>query len=223
MKPLLIVTNPRAIPDCMQAFAALTVDVAYLRAMPLKHACDAANRVIDQHPEYTHALICADDCIVTQFAVDAVTDALAAGHPAVTGWCRLDRTHTLANLTSEPLRGGAPTVESYTFTPVGDILDGPELAITHFMGMSLTGMSRDMWQRFPLGCYGTERAGWSSDFHLSARLRDAGVPMLAARDGYVDHVKEVWMRADRAPDKALLVGRRNPEVVWQHAPKKAAA
>jgi len=55
---------------------------------------------------------------------------------------------------------------------------------------------------------------WATDHHLSGRLADDGVPMVAARDGFVTHVKERWMHGDRDPAKRLLVGSMPQEVVW---------
>lgn len=216
---LVLVTNPRAIPECMEAFAALRTHVAYVRGMADPAAMAACNEVIDAAAEFTNVLVCADDCIVTQAAVDAVVELLDGGHPVATGYCNLDRAHPLVNLSTTPLVDDAPSQGAYTFPSLAQVAGWPLRDYpTYFVGMSLTGMSRDMWRRFPLGCY-TNRAGagWSSDYHLSLRLNRAGVPMVAARDGWVDHVKEVWMRADRAPEKRLLVGEIPAEVVWQCA------
>lgn len=219
VRPLLVVTNPRAIPECMDAFRALTVDVAYIRGERLPGACARFNDLVGAHPEFTHVLVCADDCVVEQAAVDAVVGLLEDGHPAATGWCRLDRTHPHANITIGPIRGDVPVEDAYDWWLADAVRSHRDPVVpTGFMGMSLTGMSREAWLRFPLGCYtNAEGAGWSSDFHLSRRLRDAGIPMAAARDGFVAHVKEAWMQADRAPEKRLRVGEVPSEVVWQCA------
>jgi hypothetical protein len=97
-----------------------------------------------------------------------------------------------------------------------DVVGYPdEVVPTHFMGMSLTGMTRDMWLRFPYGCFTDRRPhGQSSDFHLSARLRDAGVPMVAARSGEVQHLKEMAMQGTRfgPVQHPWLVGNVEPSV-----------
>ena len=148
--------------------------------------------------------------------MDAVLALLDEGHPAVTGWCRLDRTHPLANVTRYDLHGNTPFVGAYSFYKAAEIeaADKPYL-FTGFMGMCLSGMSRDLWLRHPMGVFGELDVGWSSDFYLSMRLRDAGVPMVVARDAYVDHVKETWLKLDRAEDKRLLIGELPREVIWQ--------
>lgn len=85
---------------------------------------------------------------------------------------------------------------------------------THFVGMALTGMSRDMWRRFPLDGWQHRGVMWATDHHLSQRLADAGIPMVAARDGFIDHVKERWMEGDTDPRKRILIGSMPKEVVW---------
>jgi hypothetical protein len=74
-------------------------------------------------------------------------------------------------------------------------------------------MPRDLWRQFPFGAFGGPSSSWASDFHLSHRLRDAGVPMVAARDGYTEHLKERWLELDRDPRKRLLVGERPAQVI----------
>jgi hypothetical protein len=74
-------------------------------------------------------------------------------------------------------------------------------------------MSREMWREFPFGAYGSASQAWSSDFHLSRRLRDARVPMVAVRDGYVTHCKEQWNKLDRGEGRQLLVGIEPADVV----------
>jgi hypothetical protein len=40
------------------------------------------------------------------------------------------------------------------------------------------------------------------------RLRDAGVPMVAAREGMVGHLKKRWNTVDNTPGRELLVGKQ---------------
>lgn len=218
MRPLLVVTHPRRIPECVDAFRVLTCDVAYISGMHMPAVCRSMAAIVDEGG-YDAYLVCADDCVVTQAAVNAVVDVLEDGHPAATGWCRLDRGHGLVNLTRGPLTGDHPVEEAYDFYPYREVADHPrEIVPTGFMGMALTGMAAAMWRTFPLSCFEDhEGRGWSSDFRLSTQLRDARVEMVAARGGYVDHVKERWMMADRAPSARLLIGDIPQEVIWQCA------
>ena len=78
--------------------------------------------------------------------------------------------------------------------------------------MCLTGMSREMWQRFPFGvCEGSE-VGWASDYSLCWRLQQAEVPIVAARDAHVLHVKTNWQTSETDPRKTLQIGHVEPKV-----------
>lgn len=213
IRALHMVMNPRAIPECMDSFADLDVDTCYFRGMRQEELIPHVAEVVAE-TEYSAYLMSSDDCIVSQEALDAVLALLEDGHPAVTGWCRLDRTHEQVNLCPVPLRGDTPRTDAYTFYDYSTVAEWPDEAVpTHLMGMALTGMTREMWLRFPYGCYGIGAGGWASDFNLSVRLRDAGIPMVAARGGYVEHVKERVGHLDADPVKRLLIGEINPEIV----------
>lgn len=204
--------NPRRIPDCIASFEALEADVAWVSGFPVIDLPPAINGVIAD-TDYDAYAICADDCIVTQAALDAVLALVEDGAPAATGWCRLDQGHPLVNLTTEPLRGHSPMESAYSFYAHDEVLSYPAEEIqTGFMGMALTTLPRELWREFPFAVFDDGVTGFASDFNLSMRLRDADVPMHAARAGYVEHVKERWQRADQAPEKRVLVGEIPREV-----------
>lgn len=220
MRSLTVVMNPRRIPECIAGFESLTTDVAWVTGYAVIELPPIINGLIAD-TDYDAYTICADDCIVSQDALDAVLALTEAGAPAATGWCRLDRTHPLVNLTRTPLRGAAPSESSYDFYTAEEVEGWPEPSLpTGFMGMALTTMPRQMWERFPFACFSHRGQGWATDFNLSARLRDAEVPMVAAREGFIDHVKEKWLRGDQAPEKRILVGQIAPSV---HIDVKATA
>lgn len=210
MRALLCIMNARNIPECIASYRDLDIDLAWMSGYT-DAQLGGVHQGIVESTDYDAYIVVSDDCIVTQAALDAVLELLEAGHPAATGWCKLHTTSEDANLCDAPLIGDLPTKDAYPFFTVRDVLEHPDAAIpTHFMGFALTGMTRELWKRFPYGAY-TEirRTGYSSDFHLCVRLRDAGVPMVAARDGYVEHLKV----AGRKPrTHRLLIGRMPREV-----------
>ena len=206
MRTALFVLNPRRIEECLDSIRALDIDRIWLTGFAEWELVDAVASVVaeETHDRY---LMVSDDCIVSQEALDAVLALLDAGHQVVTGWCRLDSQSDLVNLTVGPVRGDRPAVDAYTFRTRDEVLAHPtEDVPTGFAGWALTGMSRELWQRYPFRVFGAERGGYGSDFHLSMRLRDHNVPIVAARDGEIEHVKEVWNRADRDPRKQLHIG-----------------
>jgi GT2 family glycosyltransferase len=212
--PILAIMNPRQIPECLSAFKKLDVRKAWLQNYAEQELVEViASIVRDESIHFTHLCIVADDCIVTQPALDAVLKFSRQGDPVVTGYCRLDSTHPDVNITRRPLMGETPTVGAYDFYSFAEVEAWPDETLpTGFVGFALTCMSRDMWREFPFGCFANGPRGYASDFHLTRRLRDAGVPMVAAREGYVTHVKEQWNKLDRAPEKRLMIGEAPPGV-----------
>lgn len=212
MNPLLIIFNPRAIPDCMDAFAALDVPRAYLTGYTERGLIEPFARVVAE-TDYSHYLTIADDGVVRQSALDAVL-ALLASHPVATGWSNLDATEARVNLTRSPLTMPAPHPNAYDMYHWQEVMGYPSPVVpTYFAGMCLTGMSRDMWLRYPFDVYGDEyESGHGSDYRLCLQLQQDDIPIVAAREGYVYHVKERWSLPDRAEEKRLLIGKVAPTV-----------
>jgi hypothetical protein len=212
--------NARDIPECMNSFRSLETDVAYMTGYTIADLVPVHARIVKE-TKYDAYINISDDCIVSQDAVDAVVKLLAEGHPAVTGWCRLRKGSPLANLSDSPLVGSPPDRHGFDFPEVGKLKTWEhEIYPTHFMGMALTGLTREMWLRFPYGCWKIQHdRGHGSDTHLCCRIRDAGIPMIAARDGYVEHVKERKQDQRRFPmgkgRTRLLIGEVPPRVTIQ--------
>lgn len=219
-----LVMNPRRIEPCIASFESLDVDLIWLTGMTqaqlVPHVASAIN---DTH--YDAYAMCADDCIVSQDALDAVLELLSEGHSVATGWCRLDATSPQVNLTQGPIIGDHPTTSAYgRWWLRQEVLAHPSHAVpTGFAGMALTAMPREMWMRYPYRVYGEHARGFSSDFNLSRRLRDTNVPVVAARDGEIEHVKERWNALDKAPEKRLLIGEIEPEVRLDRARERHGA
>ena len=212
--PLLAIMNPRNIPECVHAFERLDVRRAWLqRYTEAELRSVLASIVNDEAIAFSHLALVADDCIVEQDALDAVF-ALHSHYPVATGYCRLASGHPKVNLTRRPIMGDTPSAGAYDFYDFDEVREAtrPEVS-TGFVGFAVTLMSRESWRRFPFDVYGPETGGHASDFHLSRRLRDSGVPMIAARDGYVEHQKTEWNMTDHHPQRVSLVGHEAARVV----------
>lgn len=214
MTALLVVMHPRRIPAAVEAFDALDADIAYLSGGTESQAMDMFTDVL-AGSDHDHLIVTADDVIVTQPALDAVVAALEDGVEVATGWCLLDRASSWSNVTDELLVGNIPRWAAYRFLQARAVWAQPARFETGFVGLALTGMSRQLWERFPMACFDPEGKGWASDFHLSVRLRDAGIPMTAVRDAYVEHLKEKWTYSDRSEEMRLLIGEIPREVIWR--------
>lgn len=215
-RPLLAVLNPRRIPECMEAFAALDVDTVYIRNFSEAGVASVGfPEALELAPWADPISVVSDDTIVSQHALDTVL-RLQAEHPdhCVTGWCPLAMDHPLCNLAQNRLREGPPTVEHYRFLSCEDARASDQIIRTTFTGMALTTMSRALWERFPFAAYGASQwGGNASDYHLSYRLQVGGVPIISHRDAEIIHVKKKWNERDHTPGRELLVGREPEEVV----------
>lgn len=204
--PLLAVMNPRRIPECIASLEALDVRKVWLSNFTEWQLQEQMAELVGSWLPFSHLILVADDCIVTQQALDAVL-AHAPAHPVVTGYCRLDWSHPLVNVTRRPVHGDVPSAGAYDFYALDEVQAWPEATgPTGFVGFALTCMSREMWREFPFQVFGTESRSYASDFNLSMRLRDASVPMVAVRDGLVGHFKKQWNTLDSTPGRELRVG-----------------
>lgn len=214
MRALLFVMNPRRIPECLDAIEALDVDRCWLTGMTEKHLGPHLNEIVAE-TSYDVYLIVSDDCVPTQDALDAVLGLLEAGHPVATGFCNLDEGEYahVVNITRKPLGGDMPRPDVYVTYTLDEVMTHPTDPVpTWFAGFALTGMSRELWQRYPFKVLHEATGGSCSDFALSWRLQRDGVPIVAPKAGFVRHVKERWNEPDTRPEKRLLVGEVDPVI-----------
>lgn len=218
MNPLLLIMNARRIPSCLSAIAGLHIDTVWMTGYSEFQLERIISKVVEVHDDRTHYLVLSDDCEPTQHAVDAVLSLLEDGHDVATGYCNMDTQpdNDLVNLTRSPLKTDTPHLSSYDFWTQSDIdaLDA-DVFRSWFTGMSLTAMTRDMWQRFPFDAYG--RPGNASDYNLSYRLQRAGIPITAHRQGRVHHVKRKLNTPDTDDEKRVLLGQLKQQCVYRKA------
>jgi hypothetical protein len=216
--PLLAVMNPRRIPECMASLEALPIRRAWLqRSTEWELQGVIASIVQDESIHFTHLALVSDDVIVSPEALAAVLD-VARVHDVATGYCRLDSTHPLVNVTKRPVTFTEPSVEAYHFYSHDEVQAQARTFRTGFVGFAVTVMPREMWRRFPFQVYGTPDKSYASDYSLSYRLNAAGVEMYAAREGYCHHVKRVWNSLEDAkdaatPERRLLIGEEPAALV----------
>jgi hypothetical protein len=211
VNPALVVLNPRRIPEAIDAFDALPILQARLQGFTERRIQDIWPDLLRQASErgVTHLCVVSDDVIVTQRALTAVLQHHDLG--VVTGWCNLDEVRNEVNLSDKPLTNRIPHEDAYTMPTVWEVLEGPSLRPSWFTGMCLTTAPLSVWTDFPFRVYGAG-AGCASDYNMSLRLQDAGIPITAIREGFVRHLKAKWNTADRTDGRELVFdGER---VVW---------
>lgn len=205
MRACLLVMNPREIASSVESILRLRgVAQAWFTSYTERELAGEINSFISE-TDFDFYGVIADDCIASQGALDAVLAAIESGSDPVTGWTTLDATSAFSNVTIEPLIGDEPHAGAYEWWLAEDLEREAAPVECFFMGFALTFMSRELWLRFPFDCYG--QTGYASDFHLSRRLRDAGVAMTVAPAGRVEHLKERWNEGDQDPAKRLRFDR----------------
>lgn len=222
MSEALIVLNPREIPECMDAIRALRIPRCFVSYMSEPLVATQVNRVIAES-DYDRYVIVSDDTAPTQEALDMVLEQHDQDTDVcVTGYCNLDSHLPFVNLCVNQLPPPPPRVESYVML-TRDEVEKPsrwssgvrgDFVVSTFAGLALTCMSRDMWLRFPLH---PTAYGGQIDYQLSWELAQDGHEIVAPIGAFVHHVKETWNVGDKAPEKQLLVGEREPAVTWEDA------
>ena len=199
--------NPREIPECVASLEALPVDQAWLTGYT--EAQLPINHVIEQ-TRYDRYSIISDDAVATPEAFAAVL-AAHDQHPdaVVTGYSPLARDDPRVNLIDLPLEGEVGR-SHIGLLALDDVRQRGVVFPTTFAGYAFTTATREVWLRCP-----HPQLGNANDFHQSQQFARAGIPILAARDGMVDHVKEQWNMPDTDPRKRLWIGFVQPEVKWR--------
>lgn len=216
MKPLLLILNPRAIAECVESFAALDIEKAWLTAYTEPELVDEVAAIIEA-TDYTHYVMASDDLIVTPWALYEVVHA-AKRHPVTTGYCNFDLTDDpRVGLTKGPLLARRPSPASYgDFYTQAEVDAYPdELVPTSFTGWVMTCMSRELWLRYP---FQISELGAQSDYALSWRLQQDGVPIVAPKHARTFHVKERHGGGDQEPRKRLLIGEVPASVTLEVRP-----
>lgn len=204
-RTLLIVMNPRAIPECIDAIRELRgVDKAWCSYYTELDLELIVPRVI-KHTHYERYMILSDDTIPTQHALDTVL-ALHDEHPdaVACGWVNVDSISGLSTYNPEPLKANAPVIDAYSFATLDDARRMPHGARTWFHGFVLSTMSRELALKYPFKSYN----GCASDLHQCYRLQQDNIPIYTSADAEVFHVKERANVLDKAHEKRLLIGER---------------
>ena len=185
-----MVTNGRAIIECVTSFSQLNADIAYFQGYTEKQLEPVIAKFIEG-TDYSEYYWAADDLIATRESFKLVQKA-AEDFSVVTGYCNLGihkGLEKLANITKSPLLVPKPqSLKAYDFYTLNEADFAHDYAFnTYFVGAAFTAMSRELWIEFPFKTYGLE-GGFSSDYNLSWRLQEADIPMYAVRGAFFKHL-----------------------------------
>ncbi len=213
MNPLLLIFNPRQIEECVASIERLPIDQAWLTGYTEPDLEPVIAEIIAT-TDYSHYLVVSDDGVVPEFALEAILQTLwIDAHPVVTGYSNLDATDMRVNLTRTPFQNlRESTMEDYDLYHLSDVIGWPdELVPTCFAGFAVTGMSRDMWLRYPY-----QSQGVPSDYNLCRRLQADEVPIVAPKRAFMWHAKD-RINEGGVGRKRLLIGSVPAEVRWRTA------
>lgn len=207
---LLIIMNPREIPECIAALTSLNIPkvwASYYTEVQLETVVDT---IIKQTNYYRYTII-SDDTTPTQDALDTVLD-IHDQHPdaVACGWVNIDATCGLSTYHPTPLAGTGPSRDAYRFATLDEAHNIKNTQRTYFHAQTFATMRRYQWLTYPFGSYN----GCASDLHQCVRLQLDDVPIYTSADAYVHHVKEIRDQLDTAPEKRLLIGEREPKLTW---------
>ncbi len=217
MKDLLVILNPRRIEECISSYEALEIDKLWVSNMTEYEIRHRWPEILELAADYGRLIVQSDDGIVRPHALSEIRRLLNQGHPVVTGYSNLSSQDFRVNLSKSPLKEtlGPDAYELYT---MAEVMEYPIAEVpTYLAGMCITGMSHAMWQRFAFTTYWDEPPGNASDYMLSRQLNNAGVEIIAARDAFVWHVKQVWNTMDTDPRKRLYVYEHASQIVLEPA------
>lgn len=215
MRDLLLVLNCRRIPASLTAIDRLPIHKLWIRNLSESAIVRNWPQILELAKPYDRLIMVGDDSIPRLHALRAVQE-LGRHHPVVTGYSNLSSTDMRVNLTRSPLRGDRPTPEAYDLYELADLMESTQPAIrTWLTGLTLLCMPYRLWCDFPFDAYDLNGPGYGSDFHVSKRLDNAGVPIMAATDAFVWHHKRVWNEVHADTDERLLVGVEPAELVLE--------
>lgn len=198
MRTLLLIMNPRDIPECIDALKALKIDKVWLRAHLQKWLEPVIDKIVNE-TNYDNYSIISDDAVPTQDALDAVLE-LAREHEVSSGLCPMSPKSNRFNVSIRRLRASSPSYFSCDYIHAWELARCSEVFPVFFSGFIFTTMRRELWQKFPFRVYpenhlrrgltinGKPPNGWASDYNLSYRLQSAGVPIYCTKKGLVPHL-----------------------------------
>ena len=203
MKPLLVIFQPREIPEFLEATNKLKIDKLWLKFFPQEEAYVTARVWFLEHTEYTHFVILPDDLIVTQDNIlRLINDVYEDPDRIISGWCNntagpTDNEDTNFSLKLPPIQ--TVKYDLYNFTPIINIRGGDIIMPVIHQGTALTFLPRDIVIQIPFRTY------LPPDLGLTYDLYDRGIIQ------YVDlRVRCLHLRHPHG----ILVNKREKQLIF---------
>tara|TARA_R110001592_G_scaffold360282_1_gene668397 strand:- start:3521 stop:4234 length:714 start_codon:yes stop_codon:yes gene_type:complete len=217
--PCLLVMQPRNIKPALDSYKKSfeNIPIVFFKAFTEPQVTLELNKFIKLY-DYTHFIIIGDDAIVTRQAAETVLHYTKSDKCDVfTGWMNMhiesDGSFSEESTVNQNKIGckdpsWGPAREEYgswvTMEQMRKIT--PQLVRTSYANFALTGMTKEMWEKYPVSCW---PRGNSSDHHLSLRLQNDGVKVWTHPNAFIRHLRKGWAPL---PDH-WLVGNVPSEII----------
>ena len=217
MKNLLLILKVRKIDHVLNSYKNYNISRVFIAGYKETELEDLGifSSVVQQANEkgYSHISVISDDALITNDAFDKVLE-LSKKYKVVTGYCKLDKRTSIVNLAKSPLMQNQPyDIKDYNLFDYNELPNDIDIR-TYFTGMALTTMSIELWKQFPFRCYRASYSpnGYASDYFLSKRLQDAGIPIYTHKETEIVHEKEVH---STVIGQTLFIGPQYRNIVWE--------
>jgi len=218
MKPLLCVLKVREIPQCLESYEAALSIIDQVWICGYKEIEIEALQILDQvvkqarEKGYTHLMMISDDATISNEAVLEVL-RITEQHDFATGFCRLDYTSKLVNLSYFQLKDERPRsladyrLMRYEEIPKGDFQ-------TTFSGFALTCLPIEYWERYPFQCIfnGGDHNGSCSDWMMCVRMGKDHINLWTNRSTEVIHEK---IKASTVIGQTFFIGEQYQQIIWR--------
>jgi len=195
IKPLLAILSPRDLDFVREAFDAIDyVDKVWVKYYPPKMAWSIArDRFLEGN--WTHLIISSDDVTPNRESVALLMlDSALGDYPVITGVARVRERSMKIN---------------YPFLWI-DALKNPRIVKVWFVGFALTMIRRDVVEKIPFRAFDEKRFGdFMYDLAFSVECEKHGIPKYADLRVFMEHYPSTKSQ--------LLVGKREPKVVWEYS------
>jgi len=193
-KNVLLIMNPRNIPEVITAFKALPIDKYWMRAYTERELEGVISGIIEE-TNYENYILCSDDAVVSPEALVAVEELLERKEIA-SGWTLMHEGSDITSVVVEPVRlsrndrnTASPVFADYSFLTKEDLERLPDEFEACGTGFSLMGARRSIWLEYPFQVYiRNNKDGYSSDHHWSYRIQNHHKIWVTKR-GYIKHLK----------------------------------
>lgn len=206
-----MVMQAREIEPCLRAIEALPIQKAWFKGWTEAELQEPINDFI-QRTDYDNYLMAADDLMPREAEVKVITDSLQ-DMSLVSGWCNMAPHSAYANVKlRKPYLTKARFAAAMAYDKMSKKLgmgtsewmlwglrgfatqqrvrSMPEYFRTYFTGMTLLGMRRKLWLKYPFRVWTNPLTGRSSnsDYVLSQRLNRDGIAIPVAREAFCYHL-----------------------------------